>query len=80
VRRVRRDGVLEHAEDAAVLPERARRVSGAHHVRVVVASFAGGTGGGFTNAAGGSAIWNADGAVVAQAGPEPGAVVRATLT
>jgi predicted amidohydrolase len=73
-------GVLEHAEDAAVQPERARRVSEAHHVWVVVASFAGGTGGGFTNAAGGSAIRNADGAVVARAGPEPGAVVRATLT
>lgn len=72
--------VLEHAEDAAVQPERARRVSAAHHVWVVVASFAGSTGGGFTAAAGRSGIWNADGALVTQAGPEPGAVARATLS
>ena len=73
-------GVLEHDEDAAVQPQRARRVSRAHHVWVVVASFAGATGGGFTNAAGQSAIWNPDGDLVERAGTEPGAVVRATLT
>jgi predicted amidohydrolase len=73
-------GVLEHAADGAVLGERARRVAGDHRVWVVMASFAGSTGGGFRQAAGHSAIWSPDGAVVAQAGPEPGALARATLS
>lgn len=73
-------GVLESADDAAVQPERARRVAADHHVWVAVASFAGSTGGGFDPAAGGSAIWSPDGAVVAEAGPEPGAIARATLS
>jgi predicted amidohydrolase len=72
-------GVLESADDAAVLDERARRVAADHEVWVVLASFAGSTGGGFAEAAGRSAIWGADGVVVARAGPEPGAVARATL-
>jgi predicted amidohydrolase len=72
-------GVLESADDAAVLDERARRVAADHGVWVVLASFAGSTGGGFAEAAGRSAIWSADGVVVARAGPEPGAVARATL-
>jgi len=73
-------GVLDAAKDAAVMPERARRAAGEHGVAVAVASFAGSTGGGFDQAAGRSAIWNADGVVVAQAGPEPGAVAQATLS
>jgi predicted amidohydrolase len=72
-------GVLESADDAAVLDERARRVAADHGVWVVLASFAGSTGGGFAEAAGRSAIWGVDGVVVARAGPEPGAVARATL-
>jgi predicted amidohydrolase len=48
-------------------------------VWVATASFAGSTGGGFDRAAGGSAIWTPDGAVLAQAGREPGEIVRATL-
>jgi predicted amidohydrolase len=72
-------GVLESADDAAVLDERARRVAADHEVWVVLASFAGSTGGGFAEAAGRSAIWSADGVVIARAGPEPGAVARATL-
>jgi predicted amidohydrolase len=72
-------GVLESADDAAVLDERARRVAADHGVWVVLASFAGSTGGGFAEAAGRSGIWRADGVVVARAGPEPGAVARATL-
>jgi predicted amidohydrolase len=72
-------GVLEAADDAAVLDERARRVAADHGVCVVLASFAGSTGGGFAEAAGRSAIWSADGVVLARAGPEPGAVARATL-
>jgi len=72
-------GMLEAAEDAAVPSERARRVARDHGVWVAIASFAGGTGGGYDHAAGGSAIWQADGAVVSQAGTEPGDVAKATL-
>ena len=71
-------GVLESAEDAAVPDERARRVAADHHVWVAIASFAGSTGG-YAKAAGRSGIWAAGGSVIARAGPEPGAVVRATL-
>jgi predicted amidohydrolase len=73
-------GVLESTEDAAVPAERARRVATDHHVWVAVASFAGSTGGGYDEAAGGSGIWSSDGVVIAQAGPETGAIARATLS
>ncbi|HET9520074.1 MAG TPA: carbon-nitrogen hydrolase family protein [Candidatus Limnocylindrales bacterium] len=73
-------GVLETMADAAVPDERARRVAADHGVWVVIASFAGSTGGGFDEAAGGSGIWAADGLAVARAGIEPGEIVRATLT
>jgi predicted amidohydrolase len=72
-------GVLELAADAAVQDARARRVATDQQVWVAVASFAGSTGGGYTEAAGRSAIWTSDGTVVARAGPEPGAIVRTTL-
>lgn len=72
-------GVLESAEDAAVPDERARRVAADHRVWVAIASFAGSTGGGYAKAAGRSGIWAAGGSVIARAGPEPGAIVRATL-
>jgi predicted amidohydrolase len=73
-------GILESAEDAAIPDERARRVANDHHVWVAIASFAGSTGGGYEEAAGRSGIWAPDGTVVNQAGPEPGALARATLT
>ena len=73
-------GVLESAADAAVVDERARRTAGDHHVWVAIASFAGSTGGGYDEAAGHSGVWSPDGTVVAEAGPESGALVRATLT
>ena len=73
-------GVLDSADDAAVQDERARRVVADHHVWVVVASFAGSTGGGYENAAARSRIWSPDGVVVARAGRETGGVARATLT
>ncbi|MEO3744468.1 carbon-nitrogen hydrolase family protein [Plantactinospora sp. B5E13] len=72
--------VLDHARDAHVPAERARRVVGDHRVWVATASFAGGTGGGFDPAAGGSAIWGPDGGLLGQAGSEPGEIVRVTLT
>ncbi|MEQ7009093.1 carbon-nitrogen hydrolase family protein [Actinopolymorpha sp. B17G11] len=73
-------GVLESADRAGILAERAHRIARQHRVWVAVASFAGSTGEGYSHAAGRSGIWNADGTVVAQAGPEPGAIIRATLT
>jgi predicted amidohydrolase len=72
-------GTLESAEKAALQDERARRVASEHDVWVAVASFAGSTVGGFAQAAGRSAIWASDGVVIARAGPEPGAIARATL-
>jgi len=72
-------GVLESAEDAAIQDERARRIATEHQVWVAVASFAGATGEGYDHAAGRSAIWKPGGVLVAQAGPEPGAIARATL-
>jgi predicted amidohydrolase len=72
-------GVLESAEDATLQEERARRVATDHQVWVAVASFAGSTGGGYAQAAGRSAIWGPDGLLVTQAGPETGAIARATL-
>jgi predicted amidohydrolase len=71
--------VLESAEDAAIQEERALRVAADHRVWVAVASFAGSTGGGYSRAAGCSAVWAPDGVAVARAGPETGAIARATL-
>jgi predicted amidohydrolase len=71
--------VLESAEDAAVLDERASRIAADHHVWVAVASFAGSTGGGYAQAAGRSSIRTPDGTVVGRTGPETGAIARATL-
>ncbi len=73
-------GTCESAEDAARQDERARRIATDHDVWVAFASFAGPTGGGYTDTAGGSGIWSADGAVVVQAGSGAGEVVRTTLT
>lgn len=44
-------GVLDSAGDATIQDRRARRVAAEHHVWVVVASFAGSTGGGYEHAA-----------------------------
>lgn len=73
-------GVLETAEDAAVPGERARSIAAAHGVWVAIASFAGSTGEGYATAAGGSGIWRPEGVAVAEAGPDVGEIVRATLT
>jgi predicted amidohydrolase len=70
--------MFEH--ETALQDERARRIATDHQAWVAVASFAGPTGGGYAETAGGSGIWRSDGVVVAQAGPEAGAIARATLT
>lgn len=71
--------VLDHAAQADVPAERARRVAADRGVWVATASYAGSTGGGFEEAAGGSAVWAPDGEVRAQAGAAPGDLARATL-
>jgi predicted amidohydrolase len=72
-------GVLEHAEDAHIQNERAHRIATEHGVYVAIASFAGSTGEGYEHAAGRSAIWSPAGEIIAQAGPEVGAIARTTL-
>jgi predicted amidohydrolase len=71
--------VLEHDEDAAIPEERARRIASTHGVWVAVASFAGSTGGGYSQAAGGSGVWSPDGVQVARAGSGTGDFARASL-
>lgn len=73
-------GMLESADDAGVPEARAVRAAADHGVWVAFASFAGSTGGGYSNAAGGSGIWSPEGATVARAGTQTGEIVRATLT
>ncbi|MEU6085049.1 carbon-nitrogen hydrolase family protein [Streptomyces sp. NPDC047108] len=73
-------GTVKSAGESALQDERACRIATEHGVWVAVASFAGSTGGGFAEAAGRSGIWRPGGAVFAQAGPETGAIARATLT
>ncbi|MFG2193765.1 carbon-nitrogen hydrolase family protein [Streptomyces sp. NPDC048639] len=73
-------GSVKSTGESALQDERACRIATEHGVWVAVASFAGSTGGGFAEAAGRSGIWRPGGAVVTQAGPETGAVARATLT
>ena len=73
-------GTVKSADEAALQHERARRVATDHQVWVAVASFAGSTGGGFTRAAGRSGIWTPDAVLIAETGPETGAIARATLS
>jgi predicted amidohydrolase len=72
--------VLHHDHELAFQEQNARRVATAHSVFVAMASFAGSTGGGFTRAAGHSAIWSPDGVPIARAGPDTRAFARAILT
>ncbi|MFY1614921.1 carbon-nitrogen hydrolase family protein [Micromonospora sp. WMMD736] len=72
-------GVLESVRDAAVPDERAERIVAAHRVWVAMASFAGSTGGGYTEAAGRSAIWTPQGDVAARAGTTPGEWAGASI-
>lgn len=73
-------GSLDSEDEADVQVTRARRVIADHRVWVAIASFAGSTGGGFRRAAGRSRIWSPEGSIVAEAGPEVGAIIRASLT
>lgn len=73
-------GVLDSADDAAIQEQRARRITGAYHVWMVVSSFAGSTGGGYESTSARSRVWSPTGEVVAEAGIETGGIARATLT
>ena len=73
-------GTVMFPDETAAQDERARRVATEHDVWALVASFAGPTGGGYERTAGHSGIWAPGGTLAAQAGPEPGAIVSATLT
>ncbi|MFV2107376.1 carbon-nitrogen hydrolase family protein [Micromonospora sp. LOL_015] len=73
-------GAVDAPHESVVQQQRAARVTAAHRVRVAIASFAGGTGGGYTETAGRSRIWAPDGRLVAEAGPQPGELARATFS
>ncbi len=72
-------GTVMHSHEASLQTGRAAARAAEHGVAVAVASFAGPTGGGYDRTAGGSGIWDTAGAMLAQAGAEPGEIVRATL-
>lgn len=67
-------GTAKGQEEVAQQDERARQIALEHRIWVAVASSAG------SSAAGHSSIWSPTGELVARAGPEPGAIARATLS
>lgn len=72
-------GAVDRPEAANRVAEKARHIATTHHVWVAFSSFAGPTGGEFTETAGRSGIWSPDGSVAARAGQAPGQIARATL-
>ena len=72
-------GTLMHRHETALQNDRSSQIAARLQVWVAVASFAGPTGAGYDAAAGCSGVWGPDGAVLAQAGPEPGSLARAVL-
>jgi len=72
-------GSVKTPDEGDVQDERARGAATEHGIWVAVASGAGRNGGEYDPAAGRSAIWAADGTVVARAGDHPGEIARATL-
>lgn len=73
-------GTVMSADERTLQDERASRVAASLRTWVAIASFAGATGGGYTECAGRSGLWSPDGTVVAQAGQEPGEIAVARLT
>ncbi len=73
-------GTVKHDHEATLQDERACRIATEQGVWVAIASMAGETGAGYTNAAGRSSIWRADGVPVARAGRDVGEIVTASLT
>jgi predicted amidohydrolase len=72
-------GLVHDHTELGMQEDRAVRIARTCEAHVVLASFAGPTGGGFERTAGVSSIWTADGTAVARAGREPGEFVRAAL-
>lgn len=72
-------GVVDVPADVVECRARAFVISRALGVPVLIASHAGGTGGGFTETAGRSVVVAADGSVLVEADEAVGRVVRATL-
>jgi predicted amidohydrolase len=73
-------GLADHPHEDVIQQERAERITADHRVWVGFASFAGATGGGYTDTAGRSGIWSPDGRLMDRAGREAGGLARATLT
>ena len=72
-------GTVMSAGERPVQDERASRIAASYGTWVAIASFAGATGGGYTECAGRSGVWSPTGALAVQAGAGPGAVVSALL-
>jgi len=72
-------GACEAESDRDVQPERARRVARDHNLWIVVAGFAGPTGGEFDDTAGRSFVMRPDGVIAARAGRDPGEIVTMSL-
>ncbi|MEU4238003.1 carbon-nitrogen hydrolase family protein [Actinoplanes sp. NPDC026619] len=72
-------GVVDSPAGELAAAERARQIGDAHGVWVAFSSFAGPTGGGYTETAGRSGIWTPTGMVAARAGRAAGEIARATM-
>jgi predicted amidohydrolase len=72
-------GVCEHGHDWQVPATRAARIIAEHAVWVVVAGFAGPTGGGFDDTAGRSSIWRPDGSAAVTLSERPDEIGLALL-
>lgn len=73
-------GLADVPADLPMQRQRAERIARAANVPVAFASFAGATGRGYEQTAGGSAIYDRDGEVLNGCGPAAGAVARATIS
>jgi predicted amidohydrolase len=73
-------GTVMSADERALQDARASRIAASLGTWVAIASFAGATGGGYTECAGHSGLWSPDGNPVAQAGEGPGEIAIAQLT
>ena len=73
-------GLVHRPHEVGEFDVRARRICALGSVPVVFAGFAGPTGGGYPQTCGGSAIWDANGNCVIQAGDQPGEHVSAELS
>ena len=72
-------GLVHLPEELEEQESRAVRIARACDAYVVLASFAGATGGGYDRTAGVSSVWTAAGEPIARAGTEPGGIARAIL-